>query len=187
MEESRRDGIETIEGIKLIKSALPGARTLLGISNVSFGLSPAARQALNSVFLHECQQAGLDAAIVNSGRILPLDRLSPEAVEVCLDLIYDRRDPAHDYDPLAELLRLFDGAASEGLAPEDRSGWPLERRLEQRVVDAWRDGLEADLTEALESGTPALEIVNGPLMAGIGTAGKHSKAGPRQVQRDGEI
>jgi 5-methyltetrahydrofolate--homocysteine methyltransferase len=181
MEESRRDGIETIEGIKLIKSALPGARTLLGVSNVSFGLSPAARQALNSVFLHECQQAGLDAAIVNSGRVLPLDRLSPEAVEVCLDLIYDRRDPARNYDPLAELLRLFDGATSEGVAREDRRAWPVERRLEQRVVEAWRDGLEADLTEALEDGTPALEIVNGPLMAGMKTVGELFGSGRMQL------
>ena len=181
MEESRRDGIETIEGIKLIKSALPGARTLLGISNVSFGLAPAARQALNSVFLHECQRAGLDAAIVNSGRVLPLDRLSPEAVEVCLDLIYDRRDAARNYDPLAELLRLFEGATSEGVAREDRSGWPVERRLEQRVVDGWRDGLEADLTEALEAGTPALEIVNGPLMAGMKTVGELFGAGRMQL------
>jgi 5-methyltetrahydrofolate--homocysteine methyltransferase len=181
MEESRRDGIETIEGIRLIKSGLPGARTLLGISNVSFGLSPAARQALNSVFLHECQQAGLDAAIVNSGRILPLDRLSPEAVEVCLDLIYDRRDPANNYDPLAELLRLFDGATSEGLAQEDRSGWSLERRLEQRVVDGWRDGLEPDLTAALDAGTPALDIVNGPLMAGMKTVGELFGSGRMQL------
>ena len=113
MEESRRDGIETIEGIRLIKAALPGARTVLGISNVSFGLSPAARQALNSVFLHECQQAGLDAAIVNSGRILPLDRIDPEADEVCLDLIYDRRDAARGYDPLAELLALSKASAAE--------------------------------------------------------------------------
>jgi 5-methyltetrahydrofolate--homocysteine methyltransferase len=181
MEESRRDGIETIEGIKLIKSALPEARTLLGISNVSFGLSPAARQALNSVFLHECQQAGLDAAIVNSGRILPLDRLSPEAVTICLDLIYDRRDPARNYDPLSELLRLFDGATSEGLAKEDRSGWPVERRLEQRVVDGTKDGLERDLTEALEAGTPALEIVNGPLMAGMKTVGELFGSGRMQL------
>ena len=181
MEESRRDGIETIEGIKLIKSALPGAHTLLGISNVSFGLSPAARQALNSVFLHECQQAGLDAAIVNSGRVLPLDRLSPEAVEVCLDLVYDRRDAARNYDPLSELLRLFDGATSEGLAQEDRSGWPVERRLEQRVVDGSKDGLEADLSEALQAGAPALEIVNGPLMAGMKTVGELFGSGRMQL------
>jgi 5-methyltetrahydrofolate--homocysteine methyltransferase len=181
MEESRRDGIETIEGIRLIKAALPGVRTLLGVSNVSFGLSPAARQALNSVFLHECQLAGLDAAIVNSGRILPLDRLSPRAVEVCLDLIYDRRDPTRGYDPLAELLRLFEGTASVGVTAEDRSDWPVERRLTQRVVDGSRDGLEAELGEALAAGTPALDIVNGPLMAGMKTVGELFGSGRMQL------
>ena len=133
-----------------------------------------ARQALNSVFLHECQQAGLDAAIVNSARILPLDRLSPEAVEVCTDLVYDRRDPARGYDPLAELLRLFEGATSVGLAAEDRSDWPLERRLYQRVVDGSRDGLETELREALDAGMPALDVVNGPLMDGMKTVGQLS-------------
>jgi 5-methyltetrahydrofolate--homocysteine methyltransferase len=181
MAESRRDGIETIEGIKLIKAALPRARTLLGISNVSFGLAPAARQALNSVFLHECQQAGLDAAIVNSARILPLDRLSPEAVKLCSDLIYDRRDPASGYDPLAELLRFFEGVSTEGDAAPDRSDWSLERRLEQRVVDGSRDGLETELDEALAGGAPALDIVNGPLMAGMKTVGELFGAGRMQL------
>lgn len=181
MEESRRDGIETIEGIRLVKAELPGVRTLLGISNVSFGLSPAARQALNSVFLHECQLAGLDAAIVNSARVLPLDRLSPEAVQVCLDLVYDRRDEARGYDPLAELLRLFEGVSSEGIEAEDRSDWPLERRLEQRVVDGTRDGLEAELEEALAQGLPALDVVNGPLMAGMKTVGELFGSGRMQL------
>jgi 5-methyltetrahydrofolate--homocysteine methyltransferase len=181
MEEGRRDALETIEGIRLIKSSLAGVRTVLGISNVSFGLSPAARQALNSVFLHECQQAGLDAAIVNSARILPLDRLSPEAVEVCTDLVYDRRDPARGYDPLAELLRLFEGATSVGLAAEDRSDWPLERRLSQRVVDGSRDGLETELREALDAGMPALDVVNGPLMDGMKTVGQLFGAGRMQL------
>ena len=181
MEEGRRDALETIEGIRLIKSSLAGVRTVLGISNVSFGLAPAARQALNSVFLHECQQAGLDAAIVNSARILPLDRLSPEAVEVCTDLVYDRRDPARGYDPLAELLRLFEGATSVGLAAEDRSDWPLERRLSQRVVDGSRDGLETELREALDAGMPALDVVNGPLMDGMKTVGQLFGAGRMQL------
>ncbi len=109
MEESRRDGIETIEGIRRIKTELPGVGTIVGLSNVSFGLAPAARHALNSVFLHECQEAGLDAAIVHAARIMPLHKIDPRVVEVCLDLIYDRRDPASGYDPLAELLRLFEG------------------------------------------------------------------------------
>jgi 5-methyltetrahydrofolate--homocysteine methyltransferase len=181
MEESRRDGIETLEGIKLIKATYPGVRTVLGISNVSFGLSPAARQALNSVFLHECQKAGLDAAIVNSGRIVPLDRLPAEAVTVCLDLIYDRRNAATGYDPLAELLRLFEGAVAQGVAEEDRSDWPVERRLEQRVVDGSRDGLEAELDELLGVGTPALDIVNGPLMAGMKTVGELFGSGRMQL------
>jgi 5-methyltetrahydrofolate--homocysteine methyltransferase len=181
MEESRRDGLETIEGIKLIKTALPGVRTVLGISNVSFGLSPPARQALNSVFLHECQQAGLDAAIVNSARILPLDRIDPDVTQICLDLIYDRRDPARGYDPLAELLRHFDGVASEALEREDRSGWPVQQRLQQRVVDGSRDGLEAELDEALAAGLPALEVVNGPLMAGMKTVGELFGSGRMQL------
>jgi 5-methyltetrahydrofolate--homocysteine methyltransferase len=181
MEEGRRDGIETIEGIRLVKSALPGVRTLLGISNVSFGLSPAARQALNSVFLHECQEAGLDAAIVNSARIVPLDRLSPEVVKTCLDLIYDRRDPASGYDPLTRLLEQFEGVSQAALVTEDRSGWPVERRLSQRVVEGSREGLEADLDEALASGTAALDIVNGPLMEGMRTVGELFGSGRMQL------
>ena len=181
MEESRRDGVETIEGIKLIKAAMPGVRTVLGISNVSFGLAAAARQALNSVFLHECQQAGLDAAIVNSARIVPLDRISPEAVQICLDLIYDRRDASTRYDPLSELLRFFEGATSEALAEEDRSDWTVERRLEQRVVDGSREGLEAELDEALQKGTAALDIVNGSLMAGMKTVGELFGSGRMQL------
>jgi len=179
MEESRRDGVETIEAVRLIKASLPGVRTVLGISNVSFGLSPAARQALNSVFLHECQKAGLDAAIVNSARIVPLDRLSPEAVKVCTDLVYDRR--SEGYDPLAELLRLFEGVSSQAEQAEDRSGWPVERRLSQRVVDGAREGLEADLDEALAKGTPALDIVNGPLMDGMRTVGDLFGSGRMQL------
>ena len=99
MEESRRDGIETIEGIRRIKSELPGVGTIVGLSNVSFGLNPSARHALNSVFLHECQEAGLDAAIVHAARIIPLHKIDPRVVEVCLDLIYDRRDPGQRLRP----------------------------------------------------------------------------------------
>ena len=98
MEESRRDGIETIEGIRRIKAELPGASTILGLSNVSFGLNPAARQVLNSVFLHECVEAGLDAAIVHASKILPLARIDERARQACLDLVHDRRRDG--YDPL---------------------------------------------------------------------------------------
>ncbi len=184
MEESRRDGIETIEGIKLIKAGhARGAHRCSGISNVSFGLSPAARQALNSVFLHECQQAGLDAAIVNSARILPLDRLSPEAVDRSAWTSFTTAATRpRGYDPLAELLRLFEGATSEGLAEEDRSDWPVERRLEQRVVDGSRDGLGGRPGRGpAKGGTPALDVVNGPLMAGMKTVGELFGSGRMQL------
>src|SRR5690606_21474443 len=134
-------GIETLEAIRLIKQELPGANTILGLSNISFGLNPAARQALNSVYLHECQQAGLDAAIVHAARIVPVSRLPEEQVQVCLDLIYDRRDPATGYDPLQRLMELFEGATAQTEQREDRSGWPVERRLETRIVEGDRNGL----------------------------------------------
>ncbi|HMC40300.1 MAG TPA: methionine synthase [Acidimicrobiales bacterium] len=181
MEESRRDGIETIEGIRRIKAALPGVGTIVGLSNVSFGLAPAARHALNSVFLHECQEAGLDAAIVHAARIMPLNKIDPRVVEVCLDLIYDRRDPAAGYDPLSELLQLFEGVSSADLQREDRSGWTVERRLEQRIVDGDRDGIDADLDEALQSGRAALEVINGPLLGGMKTVGELFGSGQMQL------
>jgi 5-methyltetrahydrofolate--homocysteine methyltransferase len=181
MEESRRDGIETIEGIRLIKSSLPGAGTILGLSNVSFGLTPAARHVLNSVFLHECQQAGLDAAIVHAARIMPLNKIDPRAVDVCLDLVYDRRDASRGYDPLQELLSMFEGVSAGRLETEDRSGWPVERRLEQRIIDGDRDGLDADLSEALATGMAALDIVNTPLLSGMKVVGDLFGSGQMQL------
>jgi 5-methyltetrahydrofolate--homocysteine methyltransferase len=181
MEESRRDGIETIEGIRRIKRELPSVGTVVGLSNVSFGLDPAARHALNSVFLHECQEAGLDAAIVHAARIMPLHKIDPRVVEVCLDLIYDRRDEATGYDPLAELLGLFEGVSSSELVTEDRSGWPVERRLEQRIIDGDRDGLDADLDEALRHGWAALDVVNGPLLGGMKVVGELFGSGQMQL------
>jgi 5-methyltetrahydrofolate--homocysteine methyltransferase len=178
MEESRRDGVETIEGIRRIKAELPGVRTILGLSNVSFGLTPAARHVLNSVFLHECQQAGLDAAIVHAARIMPLSKIDERAREVCLDLVYDRRRPG--YDPLQELLALFEGVSSTSLVKEDRSGWPVERRLSQRIIDGDKDGLEADLDEALRT-TTALAIVNDTLLAGMKVVGELFGSGQMQL------
>ncbi len=180
MEESRRDGVETIEGIRQIKASLPGVRTILGLSNVSFGLNPAARQVLNSVFLHEAQQAGLDAAIVHAGRILPLNRIDPAHLEICLDLIYDRRRDG--YDPLGALLAAFEGASSSSSsAREDRSGWPVERRLEQRIVDGDRNGLPDDLSLAMSSGWGALELVNDVLLSGMKTVGELFASGEMQL------
>ena len=180
MEESRRDGIETIEGIRRIKAELPGVFTVLGLSNVSFGLNPAARQVLNSVFLHECVEAGLDAAIVHASKILPLSKIDDRAREVCLDLVYDRR---HDgYDPLTELLALFEGvSASAGVAQEDRSGWTVERRLEHRIIDGDRNGIEDDLEEAMAAGHTPLVIINEFLLAGMKTVGELFASGEMQL------
>jgi 5-methyltetrahydrofolate--homocysteine methyltransferase len=179
MEESRRDGIETIEGIRRIKAELPGVHTIVGLSNVSFGLTPAARHVLNSMFLHECVEAGLDAAIVHAARILPLSKIDERAREVCLDLIYDRRSDG--YDPLTELLALFEGVSAGAVTTEDRSGWTVERRLEQRIVDGDRLGLEDDLEEALAAGHAPLAVVNDILLAGMKTVGDLFASGEMQL------
>jgi len=180
MEESRRDGIETIEGIRRIKAELPGVFTVLGLSNVSFGLNPAARQVLNSVFLHECVEAGLDAAIVHASKILPLSKIDDRAKEVCLDLVYDRRTDS--YDPLSELLTIFEGvSASSMAATEDRSGWTVERRLEHRIIDGDRNGIEADLDEAMAQGLTPLIIINEFLLAGMKTVGERFASGEMQL------
>ncbi len=180
MEESRKDGIETIEGIRRIKEELPGVYTVLGLSNVSFGLNPAARQVLNSVFLHECVEAGLDAAIVHASKILPLAKVDHRAREVCLDLVYDRRRDG--YDPLTELLALFEGvSATAASAAEDRSGWTVERRLEHRIIDGDRNGIEADLDEAMADGHTPLAIINDFLLAGMKTVGERFASGEMQL------
>ncbi|MCZ7527312.1 MAG: methionine synthase [Acidimicrobiia bacterium] len=177
-EDLRRDAVETIEAIRRVKAELPGVWTVLGVSNVSFGLKPAARHVLNSVFLHECVEAGLDAAIVHAARILPMHRIDERAREVALDLVYDRRRDG--YDPLTELMALFEDVEVGALEREDRSGWPVERRLEARIVDGDRDGLEADLDEALAS-RPALSIVDEVLLAGMRTVGELFASGDMQL------
>ena len=173
------DGIETIEGIRSIKAELPGVSTILGLSNVSFGLNPAARQVLNSVFLHECVEAGLDSAIVHASKILPLSRIDERAKEICLDLVYDRR--TDDYDPLQELLALFEGVKVNAGAADDHADWPVDQRLSQRIIDGNRNGLEADLDEALESGLGALDIVNDILLAGMKVVGELFASGEMQL------
>ena len=179
MEESRADGIETIEGIRAIKTELPGVSTILGLSNVSFGLNPAARQVLNSVFLHECVEAGLDSAIVHASKILPLSRIDERVKEVCLDLVYDRRHEG--YDPLQELLALFEGVKVSAAEADEHLDWPVDRRLSQRIIDGNRNGLEGDLTEALESGLAALEVVNDVLLAGMKVVGDRFASGEMQL------
>ena len=170
-EESRRDGIETIAGIRLLKQRHPDVQTTLGLSNISFGLNPAARQVLNSVFLHECTEAGLDSAIVHASKILPMSKIQDEQRLVALDLIYDRRRPAADgkdsYDPLQTFLHLFDGVSAQSSAAsraEELAALPLEERLQRRIIDGERNGLEADLDEAMLQ-RPPLAIINDTLLS----------------------
>ncbi len=179
MEESRGDGVETIEGIRAIKAELPGVSTILGLSNVSFGLNPAARQVLNSVFLHECVEAGLDSAIVHASKILPLSRIDERAKEICLDLVYDRRRDG--YDPLQELLALFEGVKVGAAEADEHLDWPVDRRLSQRIIDGNRNGVEDDLTQALESGLTALDVVNDVLLAGMKVVGDRFASGEMQL------
>ncbi len=178
-DDLRRDGIATIEAIRRIKQELPGVFTTLGVSNVSFGLKPAARHVLNSVFLHECVDAGLDSAIVHAGRIMPLNKIPDDQREVCLDLIWDRR--REGYDPLARLLEIFADVQTTTVQKEDRSGWPVERRLSQRIIDGDRDGLEADLDEAMASGLAPLAIINDVLLAGMKVVGDLFGSGEMQL------
>ncbi|HKE74015.1 MAG TPA: methionine synthase [Acidimicrobiales bacterium] len=180
-EDLRHDGMNTIEAIRRIKAELPGVYTTLGISNVSFGLSPAARHVLNSVFLHECVEAGLDSAIVHAARIMPLNKIPEDQAKVCLDLIYDRRDEAAGYDPLATLLDVFADVKLAKAEKEDRSGWPVDERLKARIIDGDRDGLTADLDQAMAEGTAALDIINDTLLAGMKVVGELFGSGQMQL------
>nr|WP_255698035.1 methionine synthase [Tessaracoccus sp. ZS01] len=180
-EETRRDAIETIEAIRELKRLYPGVRTTLGVSNVSFGLNPAARIVLNSVFLHECVQAGLDSAIVHSAKILPMDRIPEEQRQVALDMVYDRR--SEGYDPLSKYLDLFEGvtaASARASRAAELAALPLEERLQRRIIDGEAKGLTADLDEALRD-KPALDIINQDLLAGMKTVGELFGSGQMQL------
>ncbi|QMU69039.1 methionine synthase [Streptacidiphilus sp. P02-A3a] len=181
-EESRRDGLETIEAIRELKRRHPDVQTTLGLSNISFGLNPAARMVLNSVFLHECSEAGLDSAIVHAAKILPIARIPEEQREVALDLVYDRR--REGYDPLQRFLELFEGVSAASVRAgkaEELAALPLEERLQRRIVDGERKGLEADLDQALTGGMPALDIVNTVLLEGMKTVGELFGSGQMQL------
>ncbi|GIH14694.1 methionine synthase [Rugosimonospora africana] len=180
-EETRRDAIETIEAIREISRRYPQVNFTLGISNVSFGLNPAARQVLNSVFLHECRQAGLTSAIVHASKILPMSRIADEQREVALDLVYDRR--REGYDPLQRFIELFEGvdaASARASRAEELAALPLAERLARRVVDGEPNGLEADLDAALVD-RPALAIINDTLLAGMKTVGELFGSGQMQL------
>ncbi|MEU7552758.1 methionine synthase [Streptomyces sp. NPDC044571] len=180
-EESRGDGIATIEAIRELKRRHPEVQTTLGLSNISFGLNPAARVLLNSVFLDECVKAGLDSAIVHASKILPIARFDEEQVATALDLIYDRR--SEGYDPLQKLMALFEGVNTKSLKAgraEELLALPLEERLKRRIIDGEKNGLEADLDEALQT-RPALDIVNDTLLEGMKVVGELFGSGQMQL------
>ena len=186
-EETRRDGLETINAIREIRRIYPGVQTTLGVSNISFGLNPAARIVLNSVFLHEAVNAGLTSAIVHPSKITPFARISDEVKEVALDLIYDRRKYEGDlvtYDPLTRFLDLFEGVeAASGRASraEELLLLPLQERLQRRIIDGERAGLEADLDLAIAEGIKPLAIINDHLLEGMKTVGELFGKGEMQL------
>ncbi len=190
-EETRRDGLETIEAIRELKRRYPEVQTTLGVSNVSFGLKPAVRVVLNSVFLHECVKAGLDSAIVHAARIVPIARIPEEQRQVALDLVYDKRvwagEPGQSeltYDPLSRLLELFEGVDSASLKEaraDEFAALPLNERLGRRIIDGERQGLEEDLQAALDKGDSALDIINDNLLDGMRTVGELFGKGEMQL------
>ncbi|MFC4121126.1 methionine synthase [Nonomuraea zeae] len=180
-EETRRDGLETIEAIRELKRRYPSVQTTLGLSNISFGLNPAARMVLNSVFLNECVNAGLDSAIVHASKILPMARIPDEQRQVALDMVYDRR--REGYDPLQKFMDLFEGvdaAAMRAGKAEELAALPLWERLKRRIIDGEKKGLEADLESALAQ-RPALEIINDVLLDGMKTVGELFGSGQMQL------
>ncbi|QBI21367.1 methionine synthase [Egibacter rhizosphaerae] len=187
-EDLRRDGMETLEAIRRVKEEIPGAYTILGLSNVSFGLSPAARQALNSVFLAMAMEYGLDAAIVHAGRILPLHQIDDEVQTICRDLVQDNRGTAgkggtadENYDPLHALMERFEGASLAGSGAEELAAMAVADRLEKRIIDGNKDGLGDDLDQALSEGYAPLDIINQHLLAGMKVVGDLFGEGKMQL------
>jgi 5-methyltetrahydrofolate--homocysteine methyltransferase len=187
-EETRRDAIETIEAIRRISQKYPGIQTTLGVSNVSFGLNPAARSVLNSAFLHEAAAAGLTSAIVDAAKIVPLASLSEEQRQVALDLVWDRREYDADgnvtYDPLARMLDLFAGVDTAALRDQraaELAALPVSERLERRIIDGEGKGLEADLDLARANGLTPLQIINDHLLEGMKIVGERFGAGEMQL------
>ena len=177
-EEFRKSAIATLDGIRLIKKAFPQAFTSLGVSNVSFGLKPATRHLLNSVFLNMAIEAGLDAAILHAGRIQPFFQIKEADRKICEDLIHDKREG--DYDPLMSLLELNTDLVAAARNKIDLSTLPLKERLIHRIIDGNRSGLEDDLEAGLKEYS-ALDIVNKILLDGMKEVGELFGAGKMQL------
>ncbi|MFO0149800.1 MAG: methionine synthase [Microcystis sp.] len=182
IEEDRENGKATIEAMRRIRQELPECHILLGVSNISFGLNPAARQVLNSVFLHEAMQVGMDGAIVSANKILPLAKIEPEYQQICRDLIYDNRRFDGDicvYDPLTKLTELFAGKTTKK-DPSSNANLPVEERLKQHIIDGERLGLEEALKQALQD-YPPLDIINIFLLDGMKVVGELFGSGQMQL------
>ncbi len=182
IEEDRKNADETINAIKQIKNELPDANIILGVSNISFGLSPAARVVLNSVFLHDCVEAGMNSAIVNASKILPLIRFNEHEIDTARDLIYDRRSfdgNVCTYDPLTEFTTLFEGRTAQSIKP-DISNLPVEERLKEHIIEGEKIGLEDSLKQALEK-YPPLDIINNILLDGMKVVGDLFGSGQMQL------
>lgn len=185
IEEDRRNGCETIAAIKRIRDDLPGTHVVLGVSNISFGLSAASRIVLNSIFLHDCCSAGMDAAIVSPAKIVPISKISEEHQQVCRDLINDKRRFENGlcvYDPLTTLTSLFEGVSAKEARASGPSlaDLPVEERLKQHIIDGERIGLEQALADGLQNYKP-LEIVNTFLLDGMKVVGELFGSGQMQL------
>ncbi len=182
IEEDRKNADETIKAIRQIKEEMPDANIILGVSNISFGLNPAARVVLNSVFLHDCVEAGMNSAIVNASKILPLNRFNEHEIDTALDLIYDRRKfdgKVCTYDPLGEFTTLFEGKTAQSIKP-DISNLPVEERLKEHIIEGEKIGLEDSLKEALKT-YPPLDIINNLLLDGMKVVGDLFGSGQMQL------
>ncbi|HVZ06444.1 methionine synthase [Rhodopila sp.] len=176
-EDDRKLGLWTLEGIKAIRDAFPDIQIILGLSNISFGLNPAARAVLNSVFLDHARRAGMTGAIIHVSKIRPMHLIAEEERQVAEDLIFDRR--REGYDPLQRLLELFAGRKAADAVKKERAA-TAEGRLKDRIVDGDRKGLTEDLDEALKT-MPALDIINNVLLDGMKVVGDLFGAGKMQL------
>jgi 5-methyltetrahydrofolate--homocysteine methyltransferase len=187
-EETRKDAIETIEAIREVNRLYPGVHTTLGVSNVSFGLNPVSRAVLNSVFLHEAYEAGLDTAIIDAAKIMPLASIPQEQIDVALDLIYDRREFDAEgnvtYDPLQKMLEMFAGVNSAALKDAraaEFAAMTVTERLQRRIIDGEAKGLEQDLDQARSDGIKPLDIINDHLLEGMKIVGERFGKGEMQL------
>src|SRR5271157_1832288 len=176
-EDDRRLGLDTLEGIRMIREEFPDIQIILGLSNISFGLNPAARAVLNSVFLDHAVKAGMTGAIVHVSKIRPLHQIAADELKVCEDLIFDRREEG--YDPLQKLLEIFADRKAADTGPKKRAE-TVEGRLKDRIVDGDRKGLSDELDEALVT-LPPLDIINNVLLDGMKVVGDLFGAGKMQL------